>query len=386
MNATRVQLTSILRSGLLEGDKGAPNLSEADLTTICHLARSEGLAGLFVKASRALGIELPESEDALLRNQVLRTAAANLHRRKILARVAESFAQSGLDVMVLKGMALIEQVYERCELRPMGDVDLMIRPHQTAEACRVLEEMGCYCGAPLLRDDFFPRCYYERAYYAPGSPPVKLDVHVRPFRPNWYRRSIADDALWDGCESLDIEGRLVWIPSAHRTLIHLLTHAAVHGGGRLLWLLDIACYARTMTNRIDWDQFAVLVANWRLAHPVLMTLDAVEDSFGLLAPPQVRRRLQRLRVGSVDRLVLWHAPRDAAHPVRHGLIEVLTLPGVAQRLTYLRALLFPQRGHLANLYPHRHPGWEICAQAWRLVRSVSRLFRSTFARPARGVA
>ena len=41
-------------------------------------------------------------------------------------------------------------------------------------------------------------------------------------------------------------------------------------------------------------------------------------------------------------------------------------------LGYLWAFAVPDRTHLAGLYPHRHPGWPLCAHVWRLVRCVSR--------------
>jgi hypothetical protein len=55
--------------------------------------------------------------------------------------VHAAFKGKGIDAIVIKG-ASIMTYYERPELRPMGDFDLLVRPGELTEALKILVEMG----------------------------------------------------------------------------------------------------------------------------------------------------------------------------------------------------------------------------------------------------
>ena len=400
MTRLRDQLVGLLRRGCFGGpvpgadagavgvDSGAlgADLGAVDWDGLCALACREGLAGLLVSAVRRLRLDVAPDHLAVLGEQAVRTAARNTHLRAQLARIAGYFERCGVDLMALKGIVLIDQLYGRSQLRPMGDVDVMVRPEQLDAACAALQRLGCHSGPPLLRGDFFPRYYNERTYMSPGPCPVKLDVHVRPFRPNWYRRRVPDDALWPACTTILIDGAPVRVASLERQLIHLVVHAAIHGAKRLLWLMDIALFVRRHGDRIDWGRLADLTVAWGLHHPVRTGLAAVQQQFGPIVPDRARRRLRVGRVGLMDRLVLWHAPRDAAHPVSTVMVELLSIRGLSPRVGYLGALIRPQPAHLAGLYNGRHVGWQLFATVRRVLRPLARVLRRAWQRRAGGVA
>lgn len=116
---------------------------------------------------------------------------------------------------------------------------------------------------------------------------------------------------------------------------------------------------------MDWDRFVATVVQWQLPLPVREGLEAAEHEFGQVCPPEVMERLERSRVSWRDRLALWQAPRDADHPKAHVAVNVLCTPGRRFVLGYLRAMLLPDRGHMADWYCHRHRAWLPCAHLLR---------------------
>jgi hypothetical protein len=155
-------------------------------------------------------------------------------------------------------------------------------------------------------------------------------------------------------------------------LIHLAVHAAVHGGKRLLWLYDIWRFATGHAARLNWPDLLARAEDWGVLLPLRVGLRRSEAVFGSFLPADTAAAMTSFRAGMRDRLALWHAPRDAAHPVGHVAVNALTARGWRFRLRYLAAVLLPARRHLANLYPWRHPGWTLCAHTWRVVRAVGR--------------
>ncbi|HNO80499.1 MAG TPA: nucleotidyltransferase family protein [Phycisphaerae bacterium] len=355
--------------------EGAPEtiapLTPDSENTVTEYACTHGLAGLIQHAITERGLKFTDANRQKLAESAAQIAARNLHLRHHLERVAQRLNNAGIDVMVLKGMALNHLIYDRLDLRPMTDVDLLFRADDIASACRTLKEAGCVDGETLLREDFFPRFYYEREFRPADAPNVKFDVHARLFRP-WRYRSVPLESFWDGSTSIAIGGASVRVPGHEGMLIHLCVHAACHGASRLLWLLDIHRYARQFSDEIDWPAFADRVASMKLAWPTLVAIRAAANAFGATVPETVISTLESTPADWADRLALWQAPRDDRHPVARLCVDALVGGGAKDQLAYLGALLIPQRAHMADLYRIHHPGWLVCAHIWRVVRAGTR--------------
>jgi hypothetical protein len=381
--AARMLRAALCQTPTAGGAAGRPEFTPDDWARLVEFACPGGLAGLVLASAKKLNLTVPSEELERLRSAAAQVGAHHLHIQAKLEPVLEAFDRAGVELLALKGLVLSRQVYGRCDLRPMSDVDLMLRPADAERGCRILEESGCRRGEEMIRADFFPRFYYEVEYYTPGPCPVRLDVHARPFRPVRYRRTVPDDGLWDESERVAVGRGHVRVPSAERMLIHLCCHAACHGAKRLLWLLDIKLFADSAADRMDWGLFVRLVAQWRLGWPVRRALDRVAAVFGEAAPAESREAIGSLRSNWLDRLALWHAPRDADHPVGRLFVDAVTGGGRGDGLAYLAAIAFPQRSHMATLYSRRHLGWLACAHGRRMARVPIRLIRRLMAGSAR---
>jgi len=299
----------------------------------------------------------------------------NIHMMHVLERIAARFNDADIPLLVLKGAALNLTLYDRPDKRPMGDLDLLIRPEHIDESFALLETLGCLRGEPLVREDFFPRFYYEAEYSTGSIFPVKIDLHVRPFRPLRYSRLVPVDALWQRAEPVRIGRAMVLIPSAEDMLIHLAAHSAIHGNSRAVWLQDIKHWADAYREVIDWDRLLATAKAWHLAPAVQAAVKRAERDFGPVCPPEIRERLFQLRGDWRDRLALYQAPRDADHPVAHVLVNVLCTPGWRFALAYLRAVLVPDRGHMDEWYCRRHWGWLAWAYLLRWLWPVAKHVR-----------
>lgn len=298
--------------------------------------------------------------------------ARNLRMMRLLERIAARFNEAGVPLMVLKGAALHLTLYEKPDHRAMADLDLMIRPEDVDKAFHLLEQLGGLRGEPLVRDDFFPRFHYEIEYTLGRIYPVKIDLHVRPFRPLRYSQIVPVDALWVRAQTVSIGRANILVPSAEEMLVHLAVHAAVHGFADGKWLADIKQWVETHGGDMDWDRFLATVQQWRLALPVQRSFQRVQRDFGSPCPPQVTHRLSTIRVNWRDRLALWQAPRDAAYPVTHVVANIVCTPGLRFVLAYLWAAMVPDRAHMADWYTRRHWAWLPCAHMLRFLGPISR--------------
>ncbi|MCH7840353.1 MAG: nucleotidyltransferase family protein [Planctomycetes bacterium] len=306
------------------------------------------------------------------------TGLGNARMMLLLERIAAKFNDVDVPLIVLKGGALNLTVYERLHQRPMDDLDLLIRPEDVDRALGLIEELGGQRGESQVRGDFFPRFHYETEYTIGSIHPVKIDLHVRPFRPLRYARLVPEDALWSRAESVAIGGARILVPSPDDMLLHLATHAAVHGFAEKKWLVDIKRWVDAHHTDMDWDRLLTTVRRWHLALPARETFQRVEKELGPVYPPRVSRRLSQMRVCWRDRLVLRQAPRDAAHPAMHVAVNVISTPGPLFVFSYLWAVAIPGRAHMADWYCHRHRGWlpwaHVLRWLWPIVGRFQRLW------------
>jgi hypothetical protein len=332
-----------------------------------------GVGALLLRALDEQGASVPcgaRMQLEAFREHVAAEAAYTLPR---VRRALAALQDAGVPLLLLKGAALQVAMYAAPGLRPMVDADVLIRVEDAGRADRALRVAGCRPGAELLREDFYPRYYYEREYFTPDEPLVKIDLHVRPLRPLRFARRLPEDALWNDTRTVDFGGMAVSIPNPVNMLIHLAAHAACHGTGMLKWWFDIYAWYNHYKELIQADELRARCRAWSLGWPARSGLLYAAHLFNdrdLLELADALSGGSGLR----DRLALWHAPRDVDHPAAALAVNLLCTPGWCFRAGYLAAVLLPDRAHLAQVYGRRHPGWPIVAHLVRGFRGLARLF------------
>jgi len=355
--------------------RAARAVTDADLWEhVAQRAWQTGMGGLLHQALQAARVVIPASAARQLEADREHVAAANRQRLERVLPITDAFASTDIDCRCLKGAALLATLYDDISLRPMTDVDLLIRPGDAARAERILLQNGWRPGADLVRPDFYPRFHYEREYIPVEGPPARIDLHVRPFRPLRYAATVPDTAFWSRPQRAALGGVTITIPDPEAMFIHLAVHAACHGADALRWLYDVHCWAERHRTRIGVGRLVERCIEWGLAWPMRRALNAVCRRFphAPLLLRTIRDRLPR-RAGLLDRMALRQAPHGAGRPVIDVCINTMCTPGIARRAAYLAAVTLPSAEHLGQIYDRRHIGWQAAAVGARLARIIARL-------------
>lgn len=342
---------------------------------VASYACDAGLAGPFLQSLEQAGFEPPAAARLELQCYIEYVAASNAYKQSAVVKVLAWLEANGVDFMLLKGCALNATIYPEPGHRGMTDVDVLIHPEDARQIDDLLRGFGCEPGADLINDEYYPTYYHEREYFTPTSPRVKIDLHVRPFRPLRYVRTVPDEALWTDCDRVDFGPLRVRVPNAEAMLIHLAGHAACHGSKHLRWLHDIARWTQIYREKINPHRVAETAQDWGMVLAVREALLAVKrtlgDPTGRLA--EILHALRGATSWS-EKLALEHAPHDGERPVSSIAVNLLTTPGLSYRIGYLRSVLSAGEGHLGQIYPHRHTGWQLAAHLHRAGRCLTRRF------------
>jgi hypothetical protein len=217
-------------------------------------AEQHGLEPLVLAHVERTGLAIPPYVRARLRTRTTQHAHAGAVRARVLANVARAMAQAEVPFLVLKGAALAHLVYSDPRLRPMRDVDLLVRAADGGRALHALMRCGFRPGGALV-----PSRHHHLQAMATTleGATVTIELHHEllmrtPFvGPRRY-----DDVIewcqpfeWGGmsCQTLGREDML-WHVYAHAFVINTLRPGAT----RLLSVADLVHATEAWVDLVDW--------------------------------------------------------------------------------------------------------------------------------------
>ncbi len=230
-----------------------------------------------------LGAEVGAEHVDRLKGLYRKSWVQNQHHLRNAADAVTHFGEAGIDVLVLKGLPVALCFLGDLGARPMGDVDLLVRPDQVTAAWRTLEQLGYRSesvrGHHPSRweqegdDDWYLRLRHARGYRR--GPLDALDVHST-LSLDFVSAdpAVADTtAFWADARPLDLGG----VPAQTLSPSHHLFHAIVHGLGStgeavLRWVPDALTILQAAADDLDWDAF---VAAARRHHCTLLVSEGV---------------------------------------------------------------------------------------------------------------
>jgi len=215
-------------------------------------------------------------------------------------RVSQATAAAGINLMPLKGAALIADYYPRPALRPMSDIDCLVQPHQLTSMERVLRELGYAEATPLasyVEERWLDDVSRERQWTtATCGLSVLVEFRAEPLEPAVGRLTDLDPAythrLRQHAESIWARGHIEWDGAPFRftmsredLLLHVVTHmAAKHSDFRLIWLHDVARILTPGPRAVDWDYVCATASQLRLVGPMRAGLEAAARLVGARVP------------------------------------------------------------------------------------------------------
>jgi hypothetical protein len=268
------------------------NLTAAEWATVIEQARLHGvLPSLYWQIRNFAGhLTLPVDGLQELRTGFLNTAARNLLLYRELAAILGPFQLRGIPVILLKGLHLAKFVYPEPALRPMADIDLLLRPDDLSQAAQILQDMGYNAGREFELGRAVRKHQHIPPLYQPGKAPVELHWNIAtPGSP----LQVDLDGLWSRAQPAEIAGFSTLVLSPEDLLLHLSLHLLQDefiGGLRRLY--DIAALASFFDRRLDWELASRRSADWGCRKSLFLVLHLASTLLNAPVPATVLGQLR----------------------------------------------------------------------------------------------
>lgn len=343
-------------------------LGEGDWSRVADVAIAERLAPLVYWKQKS-NPSLPGIVAERLRRELYRTSAVNQILFRELALLLEAARARDLDpVIVLKGAALAASLYDDMALRPMGDVDLLVKRESVDALVELARELGYGRTHPEMGSGLREKVRYHVALENARESTAKLEVHwqlvagdadSRAPEIDWFHRHttawqpparVEEAPFPTYARELDPTASLLYL-SAHAVLQHGLSSAP------LIWLHDIHLVVTRRGEAIDWDGALEQARRFGWSDALALSLARARELFDTPIPGPALSKPRS-------------APKPASASRAEWVWRELGFVRFPERVRWMLAILFPRPAYVKWRYPGVGWLWPTCyPYRWYVVAS-----------------
>jgi hypothetical protein len=319
-----------------------------DWPSLVANASELGLAPLlYESAIRSDETAVPAEILSDLRNQFYDTAGYNLLILQDLNAILSSFEEHNIDVVVLKGAALILDVYGKSAQRPMVDIDFLIHFDDHALAKELLGLRGYQDIRPLPIQDKEGLFWNEimLVHENEKSPAVELHWHLLD-NPYYISRLNTEKLLGRGrmLSGTDVPIKVL---NNEDQIIHLSCHNLFHhAGGFTRSLVDIAFIVAKYGDVLSWTDLIQIAEYSDVKMAVASSLTQISNDWYTPIPNRV---LESISTWKPTRRERFYA-RSQGSEFGRAIRTLTTLPGGRNKLRFFGGQVFPDEAYIRWRY------------------------------------
>ncbi len=163
------------------------------------------------------------------------------------------FDSAMVDVIVLKGAALIGKIWKNAALRAMVDIDILIKKYDIVRAEKLMFDSGYVARESYRTKEWYREYHHHLAPFCNPENGIITEIHTNIFPPD-ESVQLDMDKLWTDAEITKIADADTKILCLEDMFIHLCLHLFGQTSvGGIKNLSDIAQTLKCFGGHIDWE-------------------------------------------------------------------------------------------------------------------------------------
>lgn len=354
---SRINLTEDIENKIKE------ILSEAlDWDYIVDHSQNQGIFPLVywnlskIKNGNYVPLEIIKSLEKLYYGNLAR----NMILYEELKNILTVFKEADIEVIVLKGAFLAKEIYKNIGLRPMNDIDLLIREEDFKKVKNELSRL-------IYSTDVFYTKYYEQLHtvlsnellFTSKNKKICIDLHWDILsHESCYKVDIIK--FWENTKIIkivDVESRILAPEDLLQHLcLHLDSHINSRSGAQYFKdYCDIAEVTRHYKETINWNYLLKSTKSYGIEKPVFENLSFANRYFGAIIPDDILSVLEpELDIGfretldeiSEDNL----KKKDNENIIKHYVKKLEKVDSNWQKLNLLFGYVIPSKEYIMYHY------------------------------------
>lgn len=338
---------------------------DIDVDHLINMAIKEGLGGLLYKSLMKSGMleTLEHRQRERLQSLYYQTVRFNLNLIHELKEVLHLLNQKKIQVVLLQGIALMQQIYDDIGLRPMTDIDLWVLQKDYLGLISILRGQG------YEKDPIYPNTFRK------GSTIFDLHTHILGADRIKARTLLlpkGQNNIFNNTRIIQFEDRKARCLSQYDQILYLSLHALKHNVDRLVWLVDIKTLIANWSES-DWEAFINRAGELGQRKSISYILFLLIHLLDFQMPPKVRQFLEGTRLNFFERHLLMRRVRNNSLPIWAPLLLFSPEKGMQKRFIFILETLFPRPEILRQVFvdfPERKVWQLYCMRVLQLLRMI----------------
>ena len=300
------------------------------------LALMQGVSGFLYYHLKRLDLlpSLPQPFTVQLENsynQIKSHANAIGAEAKALSMI---FKEEKIRVIALQGLSILK-IYGEKGLRPLSDLDLMVKEKQKDHLKTLLVEAGY--------GNFIPN--YPDILHKNG---ISIDIHTHILNLDRIRNRhylFPEDlsSMWERSSPLFKDSNELLALDPYDNFIALAAHALKHSYSRMIWLSDLHESILQLSKYNDgWEKVVIRSRYWHQKKIVLYSLILLEGAFDLKVPCQVKQDLGIDNLNILEESLIGLKLKGFLSKELCIPLWLCNIRGASKKLKFIKETIFPR--------------------------------------------
>lgn len=267
-----------------------------DWMSVYHAAVRHNLAPYVYYLLKQDSVEynIPNSIMDSFRDQYYLVATKNTRIYHELKKIVKSLNSNNIPCILLKGVYLAQDLYDKPALRSMNDIDLLLKQEDIATAVRILADIDFHPSQP-----FFIDALEEFQIHIPAliksatdqSKQVAVELHWSIAR-STLKHKIDRNQLWLNSSTIDIDELNASVMSVEKNLHHIALHASYDDlfGNGIRPLVDILLITRKKD--INWNKLLRICKDSGTDRYIFITFSLTKKLLGATIPESFMKEVE----------------------------------------------------------------------------------------------
>lgn len=328
------------------------------------LADAHGVAALVYHNLEKLDFLqfIPESVTEHLRNSLFISLSSNTRNTESMSGVLKLLNQSGIKIVLLKGLALELSVYGHEGLRQMTDVDVLVSREKCLLARKILMENG-FSSLPV-KSVFHKLILADIGKHLPTliKEGFRIELHHELFGAG---KNMLTKMLYEKSYETFINDQEVFIPQPQIFFLYLIKHLYLHemnNESQLRLYADLVVLIEKYREEIINYDLLVYAKQAGMEEILAWRLEPLRDLWSISFPGWINDFINKwYNPASINKFIFFlKSPKG--NPVnargffyRHTIHEI---PGIHRKMLFILGDLFPTIEFMKKRYGFRN-GWKV---------------------------
>jgi hypothetical protein len=326
---------------------------------------------------------LPDAILSLFKQQYYKTFARNTIFIENFKLIADQAHKNNIDLILLKGISLINNIYEDIGMRPMSDIDVLVKNNDVQQITNILESLN-YGTNPIVKSKLFDSNFSIEHFHLPAyinktnHVMVELHTHIHPEKSSL---NIDISEFWKNKIPVKTFNTNVGMLSPENLLQHLYIHIHEHfhiKNIRLSHFYDVAKVIEKYDNNgLDWKKFVDDTLKFNIKIAVFPYLYLTQKYFNVNIPSVVSFHFSDLDKATIEGkfidILNIHSfnSKELAEMKKE---EINNIKGFKNKLIYITGDLFPSKRFMISRYNLKNKQLFFLYYFKRCLAAISRLF------------